>query len=141
MHLKYKWLDFCKQFYATNFPMKKKILIIDDDKDILEIIEFILVDEGYDVITSLDGEEVKRVNEINPDLILLDLRLSGTDTNGAEICTKLKAEHKTSGFPVILVSAEIDIKDVAHHCGANDYIKKPFDTFELSDKVKAFLRK
>ena len=120
--------------------MAKKILIIDDDPDILEIISFVLSEEGYTVLTSTTGEETYRLSEIKPDLILLDMRLSGTNTSGTEICTRLKAEHTTKELPVILVSAEVDIKDLALNCGADDYIPKPFDIHEFAQKIKIFLK-
>ncbi|MGV8878656.1 MAG: response regulator [Sphingobacteriaceae bacterium] len=119
--------------------MAKKVLIIDDDKDLLEVLSFLISEDGYQVIASTTGEEVENLNENRPDLILLDLRLAGTSTSGAEICVKLKANQTTKDVPVILISAETDIKAVASNCGADDYIKKPFDIYEVSEKVKSFL--
>ena len=121
--------------------MIKKVLIIDDDRDILEILTFLLSEEGYEVIASTTGEEVENLTEIKPDLILLDLRLAGTSTSGQEICCKLKADPNTENFPVILISAEPDIKAIALNCGADDFIQKPFDIFDFSAKVKSFLYK
>jgi two-component system response regulator VicR len=116
--------------------MGKKILIIEDDADIRDIISFILEEEGYEVVASATGEETKDLMQIRPDLILLDLRLEGTRTSGSEICLMLKTKNATKNLPVILVSAEADIQQVAKECGANDYLPKPFDLEELSDKIK-----
>ncbi len=118
--------------------MQKKILIVDDDEDLLEIISFLLEEEGYGVTASATGEETKDLSGINPDLILLDLRLAGTFTSGEEICARPKADPATKELPVILISAEPDIKSVAQDCGADGYIQKPFDIFNLSEKIRSF---
>lgn len=119
--------------------MAKRILIVDDDPDILEILSLIFKSEGYEVILSADGEETEHIDFILPDLILLDIRLRNRDKNGAIICTMLKSKPGTSHVPVILVSAEKDIRTIAKGCGANAFISKPFDLKQISGKVKEFL--
>ena len=119
--------------------MAKRLLIIDDDPDILEILSLIFKSEGYEVILSEDGEETENIESILPDLILLDIRLRNPDKSGASICTMLKSKPGTSQVPIILVSAEKDIRTIAKGCGANAFISKPFDLQQISGKVKEFL--
>jgi DNA-binding response OmpR family regulator len=118
---------------------EKTLLIIEDDKDILDILEIIFQTEGYKVFTSETGEETNDLRQMEPDLILLDIRLSATGKEGAEICLRLKANEFTHHIPVILLSAEMDIKSVCTACGANDYVRKPFDVERLSDKVRSLI--
>ncbi len=119
--------------------MAKRILVIEDDPDILEILSLILSDEGYQVIPSINGAEAENLGEDLPDLVLLDLRLSGSMKTGAEICAQLKAQIHTRKVPVILVSAETNVMEVAISCGADAFIKKPFNIDDLSDQVKTYL--
>lgn len=117
----------------------KNILIIEDDTDIQEILTYILEEKGYRVYCSVNGDDIEDLSDILPDLIILDLRLHGSLRTGAEICVFLKQQPVTRYLPVILVSAEYDIKDIAEACGANDFIRKPFDIDNLTSKVKAIL--
>lgn len=138
--------------------MDKHILVIDDDLDILDMVTFILTEQGYAVTASPTGEETDKLTEHGyfvtasptgeetdnlieniPDLVLLDLTLHGTFRNGADICIKLKNSPLTQDLPVILVSGERDIQAVAANCGANDYIKKPFDIDDFTQKVNTYL--
>jgi len=118
--------------------MAKRILIIDDDPDILEILSLIFRGEGYEVFLSNDGEETDHIDTINPDLILLDIRLGNPDKSGITICSMLKSQPSTRQLPIILVSAEKDIRAIAKGCGANAFISKPFDIRQISGKVKEF---
>jgi DNA-binding response OmpR family regulator len=122
--------------FMIDTPTQKKLLIIEDDPDILDILKLIFQSEGYIVYTSLNGEKTQQVIDMAPDLILLDLRLSAFGKEGAEICKRLKAEQLTRQIPVILLSAETDIRIVCSTCGANDYMRKPFDVDRLTSKVK-----
>jgi DNA-binding response OmpR family regulator len=121
--------------------VSKKVLIIDDDPDILEITSMILSTEGYDVESSLNGKPaMDLINEQQfPDLLLLDVRLVGEEKNGNEICNALKANDKTKNIPVVLISAEQDLVNIAYQCGADGYIKKPFDINFMVEKVKEFI--
>ena len=117
----------------------KKILVVDDEKPISDIIKFNLTKEGYDVYTAYDGEEaVEKVEEVVPDLIILDLMLPKMD--GLEVCREVR---KTHDMPIIMVTAkdaEID-KVLGLELGADDYVTKPFSNRELVARVKANLRR
>ncbi|KRN28662.1 response regulator [Lactobacillus selangorensis] len=119
--------------------MAKKILVVDDEKPISDIVKFNLTKEGYDVYTAYDGEEaLKQVDEVNPDLILLDLMLPKID--GLEVARQVRKEHD---MPIIMVTAkdsEID-KVLGLELGADDYVTKPFSNRELIARVKANLRR
>lgn len=107
---------------------KKKVYIADDDPDILEVLTIILEDRGYDVTTSPDGKSLNKLNDV-PDLVLLDVRMSGSD--GSEICRVLKSKDETKNIPVILISANRNLTEIAKDCGADDFISKPFDIKEI----------
>ena len=119
--------------------MPKKILVIDDDHDILEIIDIIFRQEGYDVVLSANGKEAENVAQINPDLVLLDIRISGSDKNGVEICAQIKSNPQTQNLPVVLFSAEDDIEELTRRCGANGYVRKPFRAAQLIYKINEIL--
>jgi phosphate regulon transcriptional regulator PhoB len=118
------------------------ILIIDDEKDIVESIEYNLKKDGFSTHKSFDGTNgLKTAKEIIPDLILLDLMLPGM--SGIELCKALKKNDATSKIPVIMLTAkkqEID-KVVGLEVGADDYISKPFSMKELIARIKAVLRR
>lgn len=84
----------------------KRILVIDDDPDILEILDIIFEQEGYDVILSEIGEEADHIREINPDLILLDLEIKSSNKDGAVICSYLKSQPETQKLPIVLLSSK-----------------------------------
>ena len=117
----------------------KKILVVDDEKPISDIIKFNLSKEGYEVYTAYDGEEaLEQVKEVEPDLILLDLMLPKID--GLEVAREVR---KTYDMPIIMVTAkdsEID-KVLGLELGADDYVTKPFSNRELIARVKANLRR
>ena len=117
----------------------KKILVVDDEKPISDIVKFNLTKEGYEVFTAYDGEEaLEKVEEVNPDLILLDLMLPKKD--GLEVAREVRKTHET---PIIMVTAkdsEID-KVLGLELGADDYVTKPFSNRELVARVKANLRR
>ena len=119
--------------------MTKRILVIEDDKDILEILGIIFQDEGFDVILSSTGAATEHIEALHPDLILLDVRINGYDKRGDEICSELRSRYNPQELPIILISAEMDIHRLASDCGANGYVKKPFDIAKLSRTVNEFL--
>ena len=119
--------------------MAKRILVIDDDEDILSIMDILFADEGYDVILQNTGTTADQVKLIGPDLILLDVRIAGFYKSGDEICAEIKRELELNAIPVLLVSAESDIHQRAISCGANGYLNKPFDINRLVEKVKEFI--
>jgi DNA-binding response OmpR family regulator len=117
--------------------MAKKILLIDDDAGILDSVSLLLAEYGYLVETSQHGDVIDKMSAILPDLILLDVWISGW--NGKDVCKKLKSCEKTHQIPVLLMSAHRDIKETAEESGANGYIAKPFDIDVLLEKVQSQL--
>lgn len=121
---------------------KDKILVVDDEKDIIELIRYNLEKEGLKVITATSGEEaIRRSLNENPQLIVLDLMLPGID--GLEVCRILKRETKTSSIPIVMLTVKSDETDivVGLELGADDYITKPFSPRILAARVKAILRR
>ncbi len=117
--------------------MSKKILVIDDDESITEVIQIVLEGEGYRVETSLDGDCIPDFINGLPDLILLDVLLQGED--GREICKQLKRNIRTARVPVIMLSAHSDANKVASVGGADGFLEKPFDVDVLIDMVEKYL--
>jgi two-component system, OmpR family, response regulator VicR len=119
--------------------MEKKILVVDDEKPIADILQFNLKKEGYDVYCAYDGNTaIEMVEEIQPDLILLDIMLPQRD--GMEVCREVRKKYE---MPIIMLTAkdsEID-KVLGLELGADDYVTKPFSTRELIARVKANLRR
>lgn len=119
--------------------MTKKILIIEDDPNILAILKIILTDEGFQTVIKSTGTTLDEVNIIHPDLILMDIRIVGSPKSGAEICRELKADSETGQIPVVLLSAEYDLAMIASECKADDFINKPFDIGTLVNRVNKLL--
>ncbi len=118
------------------------ILIVDDEKDIVDLIKFNLKRNGYNVLEAYDGEEALVMAKSSPvDLILLDWMLPKKD--GIDVCRELKHENSTKNIPVIMVSAKNEEFDVvlALEIGADDYISKPFSVRELLARVKVVLKR
>ncbi|EHR37197.1 response regulator YycF [Facklamia languida] len=117
----------------------KRILVVDDEKPISDIISFNLRNEGFEVVAAFDGEQaLEKFNESNPDLIILDLMLPKIE--GLEVCREIR---KTSTVPIIMLTAkdsEID-KVLGLELGADDYVTKPFSNRELIARVKANIRR
>ncbi len=111
----------------------KKIMIADDDPGIVDAVEMILEFEGYEVTSTVDGSTVLDMKHELPDLLLLDIWMSGED--GRDICKKLKSTETTKNIPVIMISASRDIKQSAIDAGANDFLAKPFEMTELLEKI------
>jgi len=121
---------------------KGKILIVEDDRDIAEMVEYNLRGEGYETTTAFNGEDgVSKVKKERPDLIILDIMLPIID--GFEVCRILKKEQVTSDIPVIILSAKSQETDkvVGLELGADDYITKPFSPRELIARIRAILRR
>ena len=122
--------------------MKEKILIVEDEKDIVKMLEYNLKKEAFRTACAYDGEEgLEKAHSEHPDLIILDLMLPGMD--GLDVCKSLKSEHKTSGIPIIMLTAKAQEADkvVGLELGADDYVTKPFSPRELLARVKAVLRR
>ena len=119
--------------------MKRKILLVDDEKTLVKALIFNLEKEGYQVIPAYDGEEaLKKMEGENPDLLILDLMLPGVD--GFEVCRRVR---KNYDIPIIMLTAKGDDIDkiLGLELGADDYITKPFNPRELLARVKAILRR
>lgn len=122
--------------------MREKILIVEDEKDIIKMLDYNLKKEGFKVIDARDGEDaLDLAMREYPDLILLDLMLPGID--GLEVCKSLKKETKTASIPIIMLTAKSQESDkvVGLELGADDYISKPFSPRELIARIKAVLRR
>jgi DNA-binding response OmpR family regulator len=115
--------------------MSKKILIVDDDPDILEILSLILADTGYETKALAHGKTIfDDIRDFEPNLILMDVMLAGMD--GRTICRDIKANQLTATLPVILISGTHDLADSLHLQGApNDFVAKPFELEYLLSKV------
>jgi len=121
---------------------KDKILIIEDEEDVIELIRYNLAKEGYQVISAVSGEKGLDIAlESQPNLILLDLMLPGLD--GLEICKILKKNQKTDNIPIIMVTAKGGEADIVAglELGADDFIPKPFSPRVLLARIKAVLRR
>ncbi len=115
----------------------KKILIVDDEPDILEFLQVILEDEGYRVVTTDRADYVTTLHaERLPDVILLDMLLSGRD--GREIVAQLKQQEETKHIPVIMFSAHPRAAQSAREAGADDFVAKPFEMGELLEKIRHY---
>jgi two-component system phosphate regulon response regulator PhoB len=120
----------------------KKILVIEDDKDIRDTIVYILQEENYEVIASEDSKILKSINDYKPNLVLLDNWLTDwkSDANGQQLSKELKSNPATSHIPVIIISAVSNIKEIAEAGLADGYLRKPFDLNELIEIVKHHLK-
>jgi phosphate regulon transcriptional regulator PhoB len=119
-----------------------KILVIDDEKDIVELIAYNLEKEGFSVFKAYDGEEaLKTVKEQKPDLLILDLMLP--KISGLDVCKSLRSNKAFAATPIIMLTAKVDEIDkiIGLEMGADDYITKPFSVKELIARVRAILRR
>lgn len=122
--------------------MKENILIVEDEKDIAEMIRYNLEKEGYKVSVASKGSmALELLEENSPDLVILDIMLP--DIDGFEVCRKMRSEPATSAVPVIFLSAKSQEMDkvVGLELGADDYMTKPFSPRELIARIKAVLRR
>lgn len=120
----------------------KKVLVVDDEPDIVELVSYNLRKEGFDVSSASDGEEaLARIRKGHYDFLILDLMLPGIQ--GMELCRILKNDPKTSNLPIIMLTAKGEEVDriLGLEIGADDYIAKPFSPRELVARVKAVLRR
>jgi two-component system response regulator MtrA len=120
-------------------PMKPRVLVVDDDPALAEMLTIVLRGEGFDTAVVGDGARVLPVvRELRPDLVLLDLMLPGM--NGIDVCKAIRAE---SGLPIVMLTAKSDTIDVVLglESGADDYVVKPFKPKELVARVRARLRR
>ena len=121
---------------------QEMILVVDDEKDILDLVSYNLEQEGFKIVKATDGPSALKVAEKElPDLIVLDLMLP--KLSGTEVCKLLKKEKETAGIPIIMLTAKTDEIDrvLGFELGADDYVTKPFSPRELVLRVKAILKR
>jgi two-component system, OmpR family, alkaline phosphatase synthesis response regulator PhoP len=122
--------------------IKRTILVIDDEKDLIELVSYNLDKEGFAVKSAPNGEAglAKAIGEL-PDLVLVDLMMPGID--GLEVCRRLRSDARTAAIPIIMLTAKTAEPDriVGLELGADDYVTKPFSPRELAARVKAVLRR
>jgi DNA-binding response OmpR family regulator len=121
---------------------KGSILVIDDEQDLIELVRYNLVKEGFEVSAALDGESgLAAALREKPDVVVVDLMLPGID--GLEVCRALRADERTAQIPVIMLTAKTSESDriVGLELGADDYVTKPFSPRELAARIKAVLRR
>ncbi len=117
--------------------VKKKILVADDDPAIVDSIQLMLELYDYEVSTTVNGETIYKMEKEYPNLLLLDIWMSGQD--GREICKYLKNNPLTKHLPIIMTSASHDITQSALDAGANDFIAKPFEMEDLLSKIAKYI--
>jgi len=121
---------------------QEKVLVVEDEQDISELIRYNLQREGYTVLETATGEDgIEAARRVHPDVVLLDLMLPGLD--GIEVCRRLKNDPHTNGIPIIMVTARGEEADVVTglELGADDYVTKPFSPRVLIARTKAVLRR
>jgi two-component system, OmpR family, alkaline phosphatase synthesis response regulator PhoP len=126
----------------SEITIKAKILAVDDEEDLLELIKVNLIREGYQVECALTGEAALAMVRRNPpDLVVLDLMLPGTD--GLEVCRRLKRDTATAHIPIVMLTARSEDADivVGLELGADDYVTKPFSPRVLTARIKSILRR
>jgi DNA-binding response OmpR family regulator len=118
--------------------MNKTILICDDDEGILDMLEFVLEDVGFDTISEKNSLNIyNTIEKKNPDLLLLDLWMPVL--SGDQVLKTLRKNPVTQNLPVIIISASTDGSKIAHEAGANEYISKPFDMDKLVKIIRGLL--
>jgi DNA-binding response OmpR family regulator len=117
----------------------EKIMVVDDEKEIRDLLSIYLVEDGYDVIAAASGEEaINLAQSEDPQVILMDVKMPGID--GVETCKRLKGAERTKSIPVIMVTAYQDRDVEAYLEGADDFVNKPFDKTEITFRVRSMLR-
>lgn len=121
--------------------MKLKILLVDDEKDIVEFLQYNLTQEGFKVITAYNGKEALDKMNVNPDLVILDVMMPKMD--GYEVCTRIRSMDDYKNVPIIFLTAKSSEMDEVHglNIGADDFIQKPISPKKLVARVKSNLRK
>jgi DNA-binding response OmpR family regulator len=119
--------------------MPKRILILDDNQDILDVVEETLIYEQFEVFgTTKAADIIPLIEQLKPDLVILDYRVAGT--NGGEVCRKIKSDQRFDNIPVIIFSAYINSRNELSNYGCDAVINKPFDIDELVEKVNGLIK-
>lgn len=118
--------------------MPKRILIIDDEPAIVDVLQLMLEDAGYTVEIQTDGHAAEQLAEPLPDLLFLDIRISGT--NGGALCRHLKSQPTTQHLPIILLSAHQETERIAREAGADDFLTKPFEIENVLSLAAKYVR-
>ncbi len=120
--------------------MKKRVLLVDDDPDILKVNRILLEREGYDILTATGGEEaLEMVKQGEVDLMVLDIMMP--DVDGFEVCQRLKEDDESFHTPVLMLTAKTELADkiLGYFVGAADYLTKPYDKSVLLGKIRNLL--
>jgi len=115
--------------------MKKKVVLIQDNEDILNIMDQVLEDEGFEVTASLTTEPIEKLDEIDPDVIVVDEHIKGKK-KGSVVIEELKSDPDTQDVSAVLTSTSASLPEKAKACNADDYIEKPFDIDHMVEVVK-----
>ncbi len=119
---------------------KKRVLVVDDEPDLVQMMKLRLEADGYEVLTASDGQGgLQRAQNEKPDLIILDLMMPKMD--GYKVCTMLKRDTRHQNIPIVLFTARADTQDekLGFECGANAYIRKPFEPAELLATIRKWI--
>lgn len=128
-----------KKVQETHSPeMGRRILVADDDAAIVDAIKMMLEIADYQVETTLDGNVISKIKSTRPDLLLLDIWMSGVD--GRDICRKIKQDKSINYIPVVLISASRDLAKSTKNALADDYLEKPFNLDTLLTKVEQYIK-
>ena len=119
--------------------MKKKILIAEDDKAIIEVVKIILENEGYEVLQASQGKHIfAALEEHSPDMVLLDIWLFGED--GGQIARTIKSKPQTKDTPIVIMSANNETEKITKEAGADDFLLKPFNIEDLLYIVRKHIK-
>jgi CheY-like chemotaxis protein len=118
----------------------RRVVIVDDDNDLLITLKHLLERHGYVVNISHNGEQIREIIKLHkPDIILMDINMEGID--GSEICKELRKHDDTKNIPIIMISAHHEVAQIAQLCGANGHLSKPFQVENLIKKISSFINK
>lgn len=120
---------------TANGTLQKRVLVIDDDAAIVDAIQMLLEMDNYEVAISYGDDAIPKAQQVVPDVILLDIWMSGQD--GRDVAIKLKELPDTKHIPIIMISANREAEKLAMQCGANGFLAKPFEADDLINIVKS----
>lgn len=115
--------------------MKKKVVLVQDNKEILEIMDQVLEEEGFEVTASLTTEPIEQIESIEPDIVIVDDHIKGT-VKGSQVIKELKSDPQTEDIPAVLTSTSSNLPSEAAECNADDFIAKPFGIDDMIDVIK-----